>query len=292
MQLALHAGAHFTEEERLLKSLLTNREALAEVGVVVPGPGTYRKLFRDLFGRLDGAMPTPSMSDMVMDAILDGGLADRLVLSHANLFGAPRACLRDGQFYLNAEVRIAQIRQLFPRTPVHLFMALRDPATFLPSVLSVVPQSDMDSLLRGADPADFRWSNLVTRLRRAHPDLDITIWCNEDAPIVWEQALLALSGFPADGVTRGRHDLLHEIVTPEGKAKIQDLVASPPDSLNAREHAAKDILTRFAREDALDEVVDVDGWDDALVEELSDAYDDDIDQLARRDDITLILPKG
>ena len=47
MQLILHAGAHYTEEDRLLKSLLTDKALLAIHGTFVPEHSVYRGLFRD-----------------------------------------------------------------------------------------------------------------------------------------------------------------------------------------------------------------------------------------------------
>ncbi len=41
MQIALHIGAHCTDEDRLLKCLLMNKEILSDVGTAVPGPGRY-----------------------------------------------------------------------------------------------------------------------------------------------------------------------------------------------------------------------------------------------------------
>ena len=46
MQIAFHIGAHCTDEDRLLKSILKNAQMLSQLGIVVPGPGKYRSLIR------------------------------------------------------------------------------------------------------------------------------------------------------------------------------------------------------------------------------------------------------
>ena len=46
MQLAIHTGAHFSEEERLMKCLLRNKNSFSKKGVAVPGPGKYRRLIK------------------------------------------------------------------------------------------------------------------------------------------------------------------------------------------------------------------------------------------------------
>lgn len=62
MQIILHTGAHFTEEERLIKCLLRNQEEFSRRGIAVPGPGRYKKLLKDTLNALrDGpAAPRPA----------------------------------------------------------------------------------------------------------------------------------------------------------------------------------------------------------------------------------------
>ena len=115
MDIVLHVGAHFTEEERLMKCLLRNKEGFAKRGIAVPGPGKYRRLLNQTFAALQKAPPSADARDVLLDAFLDDQSADRVILSHANIFGAPRACLRDGQFYIMAADRVSTLAQLFPQ---------------------------------------------------------------------------------------------------------------------------------------------------------------------------------
>lgn len=46
MRIILHAGAQCTDDERLLKTLLRNKDTLAQAGVAVPHPKSYRNLLR------------------------------------------------------------------------------------------------------------------------------------------------------------------------------------------------------------------------------------------------------
>ena len=57
MQIVLHAGVHNTDEDRLLKCLLKNRDKLREDGVCVPGPSRYRRLLRDTLQAMERAAP-------------------------------------------------------------------------------------------------------------------------------------------------------------------------------------------------------------------------------------------
>ena len=64
MQLVLHAGAHFTEEDRLLRCLLNNKGDFSKRGVAVPGPGKYRSLLRDTIAAMVDAPPAPDARDV------------------------------------------------------------------------------------------------------------------------------------------------------------------------------------------------------------------------------------
>ena len=46
MQLAIHTGAHFSEEEQLMNCLLRNKGSFSKKGVAVPGLGKYRRLIK------------------------------------------------------------------------------------------------------------------------------------------------------------------------------------------------------------------------------------------------------
>ena len=39
MQIIVHTGAHFTDDDRLIKCLLRNKDDFSKRGIAVPGPG-------------------------------------------------------------------------------------------------------------------------------------------------------------------------------------------------------------------------------------------------------------
>ena len=47
MQVVFHIGAPCTDDDRLIKSLLRNREALARDGIAIPTPAQYRGVISD-----------------------------------------------------------------------------------------------------------------------------------------------------------------------------------------------------------------------------------------------------
>ena len=58
MRIVYHLGAHFTDDERLLRCLLKNRDVLAQHDIVVPGPNRYRRLLRETATKLKGKAAT------------------------------------------------------------------------------------------------------------------------------------------------------------------------------------------------------------------------------------------
>ena len=71
MQVVFHIGAHCTDEDRLLKSLLKNRDTLQQHGVIVPGPSRYRRLIRQTLKSLDGAKPAAGAEATLIKTITD-----------------------------------------------------------------------------------------------------------------------------------------------------------------------------------------------------------------------------
>ena len=95
MQLVLHTGVHFTEDERLLKCLLRNQDDFASRGIKVPGPSTYRNLFRDTLNAMHKTAPSEVARDVLLDAILDDGSAERVICQpQTSSARPPRPCSR------------------------------------------------------------------------------------------------------------------------------------------------------------------------------------------------------
>ena len=78
MHVSFHIGAHVTDEDQLVKSLLKNKGRLADEGIVVPGPGRYRRVLADVQGRLRGGKASLETQDVVLETIMDVDEADRL----------------------------------------------------------------------------------------------------------------------------------------------------------------------------------------------------------------------
>ena len=192
MRIVYHLGAHFTDEERLLKCLLKNRDVLAQHNIVVPGPKRYRALLRETAIALKGQAATRDSQALILEQIMEEDHADRLILSWDNFLSYPQWVIRDRRLYPAAGERIRAFTQIFPEIEAEFHMAIRNPASFLPTLFQRQRGKSFDDFMTGADPRDLSWLKLVEEVRTLNPDANLTIWCDEDTPLIWPEVLQAV----------------------------------------------------------------------------------------------------
>lgn len=291
MQIALHAGAHATDEDRLITCLRNNHAHLSQSGVGVPSPSSYRKLLRDILNRAQDTGLGPDARDLVLDAIGDTGGVDRLVLSNAGFFGTQRMAVAETDLYPAAEARLGLFRQIFAGDEVALFLGLRNPAMFLPALLDSTPFASVADLMRDGNPDHVRWSHLIARIRAAFPEMPITVWCNEDTPVIWARLVRAIAGVDASVRIDGEFSLLSEIMTQPGFQRFQDYLAAHPGMTEAqKQRVITAFLERFADTNAIEEEVDVAGWDAQVIDRLTEIYDADLEAIDAIEDVQVITP--
>lgn len=291
MQLVLHTGVHFTEEERLIKCLLRNKGEFAHRGVAVPGPGKYRGLVRDALNAMIKGPPAPGARDVLLDAILDGAASDRLILSDANFFRGAATAMQEGMLYPSAPVRMMRMASLFPSDQLEIFMAIRNPATLLP-VLWEKAQTQTEAAFWGQRrPQDIRWSETIALLRESTPEATVTVWCNEDIPLIWAQIIREMAGLEHGEKIIGGFDLLASIMSEEGMQRFRAYLKEHPvmTEMQKRRVIAA-FLDKFAIEDEIEEELDMPGWTDELVDELSEIYDEDVHAIQRIPGVQMITP--
>ncbi|UXX82086.1 hypothetical protein [Roseovarius pelagicus] len=291
MQVIIHAGAHITDEDKLIKCLSSNQEMLAERGTQVPHPTSYRRLLRDvLHAGLDGGISQETRS-VVLDALALEGTPERLILSNPGFFGTPKMAASGGSFYSAAAARIAVLRDIFQGDQVELFMGLCNPATFLPAILAQTNFDSVDAYLGGTAPTEMRWSDMVHRIRESAPDIPLTVWCNEDTPLIWGQLLREMAGLDPMAPVIGEHALLREIMTKAGIMRFESYLQEHPGMTEIQKRRViVAFLDKFAEEDAIEEELDLPGWTEEVIDQLTDLYDEDIYTIARIPGISLIAP--
>ncbi len=291
MQVVLHAGAHVTDEDRLINCLVRNRQLLSDAGTEVPNTGSYRKIIRVLLRNAAKAEIDEDARDLVMDAAALELEPDRLILSGPSFLGTPKDAAGGGTLYATAEERVATFRKVFPHDQLELFVAIRNPATFLPAVFENTGFATMDEYLQGADPLGLRWSHLVARLREAHPDLPLTVWCNEDTPLIWAELMREMAGLDPTTALEDEFMLLQEIMTEPGMQRFTKYLASHSTMTEVQKRRViAAFLDKFAVETAIEEELDVPGWTEELIDQLTEIYDEDVLAIQRMPGVTVITP--
>lgn len=291
MQLILHTGAHYTEQERLIKSVLRNKNTLAQRGVVVPGPNSYRGLMRDTLNAMHRAPASPEARDVLLDVILDGAPADRVILSDANFFRTAGTAFQRGVLYPAAARRMANIVSLFPKDEIEIFLGLRNPATLIPILFDKAVDRSNEAFWEQRRPQDVRWSDTIADIQEVAPSIRITVWCSEDMPVIWAQLIREIGNFEHNEKITGAFDLLASIMTKEGMERFRSYLKSHPDMTEIQlRRVIVAFLDKFAIEDAIEEELDMPGWTEELVDEMTDLYDRDLETISRMPGVSLIAP--
>ena len=291
MKVAFHLGAHCTDDDKLRRALTRSRGALAARGVQVPGPARYRTLLRETAERLQGRPAPAETQAALLDAIAEGGTPRRLVLANENFFCTIPRIFEGGTWYAHGGERAAALAALFPDAEVELFLGIRNPATALPALKRRADDRDYATMMHGTDATTLRWSDLVRRLRDAVPRARLTVWCNEDTPLIWAELLHRLAGVDGSVALEGEDDLLTELMAPEGLARYRAYVAQhPPQSELQRRRIISAFLDKFALPGAIEEEADIPGWTEETVETLSAIYDEDVWRIAGMDGVEFLQP--
>jgi hypothetical protein len=293
MQVVLHTGLHATDSDRLFKTLLRNREGFKTAGIAVPGPGKYRNLISEMLNALGDARPAPGSRDILLDSILDDAAdhVDRMILSHENLFSVPKIAFQGGVVYRKAEQRLRVLHEVFAGDSVEIFIGLRNPATFLPALLAGTPLESLPQLLHGLDPMQIRWSQLIRRITDAVPGVPITVWCDEDSPLIWGELIRELAGLEVTYPVIGAYSRMADITSEEGMTRFRDYLAERP-GLNERQirRVMVAFLDKYADPAKVEHEFDIPGWDADLVQDLTEQYEEDLFLLERMPGVTLIAP--
>jgi hypothetical protein len=288
MRIVYHLGAHCTDQERLIRCLLKNRAVLAGQGIVVPSPTRYRKLIRDTANQLNGKAASEDSQAMILDQIMEEPYAERLILSWDSFLSFP-SWAANGQLYDSAGERIRAFTQIFPDIDAEFHLAIRNPATFLPALQDKMNAKGREDVLAQVDPLKLRWSDVVHQILAQNPDVPFTVWCDEDTPLIWPEVLQAVSGHADGTVLIDDDELLAMIMTDIGLARMKAYCAEhPPQSVSHRRRIVTAFLEKFARPEQIEMAINMPGWTDEYIAELTRRYFEDIDRIRRMPGVTLV----
>jgi hypothetical protein len=291
MQIAIHLGAHVTDEDRIIRCLMKNREALARHGIAVPGPRRYRQVIGDILAALKDKGPSEGVQEAILDSILDQDDVSRVIMSWASFLAMPRWSVWGSQLYVAADEKAAALANLFPSAEIEFYLAIRSPATFLPGLKREVQSGDLESILADQDPFALRWSDTVARIARAVPQARLFVWCDEDTPLLWPEILREIADHPDDMSLEGVFDWYQDIVTPQGlEVMTRWLRERPPMTDDQRRRVLVAFLDKFSRPEAVEIEATLPGWTEEMIDELDAIYEADVAQIAAMPGVDFLRP--
>ena len=295
MRIVYHLGAHCTDDERLLRCLLKNRGVLAGQGIIVPGPTRYRALLRETAVALKGQPASLDTQALVLEQIMEVDRAERLILSWDSFLSFAPWAMEDG-LYRSAGERVRAFSQIFPRIDAEFCLAIRNPATFLPALFEKQKNAkggtrDFATFLKNRDPMSVRWSEVVDRILALNPEVPLTIWCDEDTPLIWPEVLQAVSGHSPGTALEATDELLAQIMSAEGLKRMQaylDTHSVTTPELRRKVYTA--FLDKFAVPDRITVEVEVPGWTEGLVTAMTRLYEQDVALIRATQGVTFLDP--
>ncbi len=291
MDVVFHLGAHATDEGRLVRTLLDNRAILEAEGVAVPRPRHARPVLREAARAVRETGPSAALEQALIDELTTLDDPARLILDNPNFLGDVNNAIGPDSFYPLAARRANTLASLFPSHRIEFAIGIRNPATFIPAVFRAAELGEFSHFIRSIQLAALRWSELVERLLDTVPDAVVRVWANEDTPYLWSEIVRALAGVGPDVALEGLDNFIATLLTEEGFDRLHSYLEShPPLNENQRRRIIAAFLERFPREEAVMEDIELPGWNEALVEELTALYEEDLYTLARMDEVLLHVP--
>ena len=291
MQVAIHFGTHGTEPERMIRTLMENRDWLLANGVEVVPPGRYKGVLDEALSSLKGGEAPPEMEEVIYDALLEADNVQRMVLSQASLIGAPVRCLSDSGLFPQAGARMRAVAALFPSAEVEVSLAIQNPALQIPHLVSRMPDPSFERVLGKCDPRQLRWGPAMQRIVEAMQGRRVIVWCYEDTPLIWPEAVRRIARMPADVPLKSGLAVLGDLLPPEGMAELKEaLTKSGRLTVEARRAIFAEMLGRHAKPDSVRQEVAVPGWTQDLVDEITDAYEEDVALIAALPGVEFLSP--
>lgn len=289
LSISLHLGVHKTASTHLQKSLQRSPGKLAPAGITFRGP----KYLRDPDHKLAQVMRTNGPD---LEAVFGAdplhqmaGAADRLVLSDENLLGLVFSDLHPGMPYPRARGRIERLLAALAPSSVQMFLAVRDPASWLVSLYSQRIKGghymSFADFCAGFSTVDLQWSGLIRRLLSLDHHQGITIWQHENYSAVGDSLLKAMLGrTPPKGVK-----LLHNKVN-------KSISAAAIDHLLSKHGQGEDMPGNWGKDaQALyplsEDYPAFDPWSEEEKQASRAAYQADLEQIRTLPHVTFLSPE-
>ena len=97
MEIAIHLGAHLTDEDRLIRCLMRNRAVLASDGISIPGTSRYRTLLRRTAHEMRDTATDAETQEALLDSLITEDTVNRVVFSSDCFLSNHRCAIGKGQ---------------------------------------------------------------------------------------------------------------------------------------------------------------------------------------------------
>lgn len=287
--IALHIGAPNTDNGQLTWSLRKDADALLKQGVMIRRPGTYLKVLQQMLRKQEQEFVTEQERDVFLANMVKDQNVSRIILTNSGFLGVPGWMLSGGRLYRNAGRNTAALRGLFPGNPCEFFLGLRDPATLIGPVFKSQSSRTWAQFAGGVDFLDLRWSDVIADIQQRNPGCHVTVWCNEETPVIWPNILGQVTGLGQSFRFQGELDITRGIISEAGYERLEAYLSSRPGLSDAQRERVRELfLSYFHSEDALEEEIDLPGWSQVLVDQMSESYLADTELIRHMPGVTFL----
>ena len=256
----------------------------------MPGPTRYRTLLRDTVKTLNGQPASQDTQALVLDQIMEEDEAERLILSWDSFLSLPQWALKDRLYPVAAE-RVRAFSQVFADLQAEFFMAIRNPATFLPLLFARQRDKTFEAFMGGVDPLLLSWSEVIEDIVMQNPGIPLTLWCDEDTPLIWPEVLQAVGGHGPELALEGQEDLLATLMTADGMRRMAAYMAThPPQTVGQRRRVVSAFLDKFAQPERIEMSFSLPGWSQEMVAQMTETYERDMAYIATLPGVTYLAP--
>ncbi|MBQ4824704.1 hypothetical protein J4729_09130 [Leisingera sp. HS039] len=287
--LAFHVGAPNTDNGQLTWSLRKDAQRLLAQGVMIRRPGTYMAALNQMLRKQNQDTVTEQERAALLDGMVKDQSVSRIILTNSGFLGVPGWMLNGGRLYRNAGSNTAALRTVFPGNPCEFFLGLRNPATLIGPVFKSQSNRTWEQFAAGTDFLNLRWSDVVADIQDSNPGCRITVWCNEETPVIWPNILGQVTGLGDGFRFDGELDITRGIISEAGYERLEAYLANRPGlSEDQRERVRALFLSYFHSEEAVEEEIDLPGWSQPLVDEMSESYQADAELIRRMTGVTFL----
>lgn len=287
--LAFHIGAPNTDNGQLTWSLRKDAQPLLERGVMIRRPGTYMPAVTSLMRKQHKGLLTDQEREALLASIVKDQDVSRLILTNSGFLGVPGWMLSGGRLFRNAGSNAAALRRVFPGNPCEFFLGLRDPAALIGPVFRSQSGRTWEQFAGRTDFLNLRWSDVVADIQEHNPGCRLTVWCNEETPVIWPGILGHVTGLGSSFRFSGEFDITRGIISEQGYERLEAYLSSRPGlSEDQRERVHELFLTYFHSEAAVEEEIDLPGWSQPLVDAMGETYLADTELIRRMPGVTFL----